>query len=76
MNEINKDTIVFSGNKKFFPDYIGDGVYICWDGVHIVLETQRDSGVETIALDPGTLGAFDRYRDYLAAKQREHAAKG
>jgi hypothetical protein len=37
--------------KKPDLTYIGDGVYASFDGWHIWLHTQRDMGVDKIALD-------------------------
>ena len=32
--------------------YIGDGVYVHFDGYHFWLYTEREDGVHTIALEP------------------------
>ena len=53
------------------PDYIGDGVYVSFDGYHIWLKTQREEGEwHTIALEPSVLEALNRY-----AKRIVEAAK-
>jgi hypothetical protein len=37
------------------PQYIGDGVYVTFDGYHFWLRTPRGNVWHEIALDPGTL---------------------
>lgn len=32
--------------------YIGDGVYASWDGMSVLLETERDNGTHYIYLEP------------------------
>jgi len=38
--------------KEFEQTYIGDGVYAQWDGMTVLLETERDNGRHYIYLDP------------------------
>ena len=46
--------------------YLGDGVYISFDGYHIWLTTEYGKGVDQkIALEPQVLEAFDKYRERL-----------
>ena len=65
-------------------DYIGDGVYLSWDGYHVVLDLRgqciawgnHGSGracpeCTTIALDPNTLKALERYCKRL----RDHVGR-
>ena len=51
-------------------DYLGDGVYVSFDGYAIVLDLRGQDGFTKIALEPSVLEAFDRYR-----KRLEHAIK-
>lgn len=63
MNEENK-----------FKDYIGDSVYVQFDGYHIILTTENgfpDDPSNTIALEPSVLEALNRY----AQRLREHFSK-
>lgn len=47
--------------------YIGDGVYVSFDGWHVVLTTVREAGheehEETIYLEPSVYLALKRYAD-------------
>ena len=57
-------------------DHIGDGVYVGWDGWHIILWTDKPEDPSTchsLAMDPYVLSAFNRYTDRLKAalKQEE-----
>lgn len=47
---------------KTSKTYLGDGVYADYDGMHIVLTTDRDGHTDTIYLDDLTVAAF---LDYL-----------
>jgi hypothetical protein len=38
--------------NEFEKVYIGDGVYAQWDGMTVLLETERDTGKHYIYLDP------------------------
>lgn len=38
--------------KKPETVYIGDGVYARWDGMTVLLETERDNGRHFIYLEP------------------------
>lgn len=49
-------------------DYLGDGVYVGFDGYHVVLWTERDRGRETIFLDAHVLQSFQSYLARLKAK--------
>lgn len=39
-------------SNEFEKLYIGDGVYACWDGMSVLLETERDNGTHYIYLEP------------------------
>ncbi len=41
--------------------YLGDGVYIYNDGWHVVLETIRDNGMNTIFLEPDMITGLIAY---------------
>ena len=42
--------------------YLGDGLYIRFDGYHFVLSTLRDNGINWIGLEPPVFDALLRYR--------------
>lgn len=44
--------------------YLGDGVYVCSDGMYIWLGTQRDTW-ETIALEPTMLNDLVDYAENI-----------
>lgn len=48
-----------------FEDYLGDGVYVSFDGDSIVLDLRGQDDFTKIALEPAVLTAFDRYRARL-----------
>lgn len=54
-----------------YRDYLGDGVYVDYDGYHIVLTTE-DGVRQTnkIALDGQVMSALDRYRERLKGMLR------
>ena len=61
-----------------YQDYLGDGVYVGWDGYHVVLWLLEPSafGPFAIALEPPLLVALQRYvGEYLPARLQEAAAK-
>jgi hypothetical protein len=39
-------------SNEFEKVYIGDGVYARWDGMTVLLETERDNGTHYIYLEP------------------------
>lgn len=41
--------------------YLGDGVYVSFDGYQIWLDTRAQDPVNRIALDPYTLAALNAY---------------
>jgi hypothetical protein len=41
--------------------YLGDGLYASFDGWQIRLRAPREDGDHIVYLEPGTLGAFERY---------------
>lgn len=45
-----------------FADYLGDGVYIDFDGYQVVLKANHhEHPTDTIALDPHVIEALQRY---------------
>ncbi len=54
-------------DKLLHKDYLGDGVYVGFDGYQIVVWVEDESclGPGAIALEDQTLEAFDRYRARL-----------
>lgn len=50
-------------NELLIRDYLGDGVYVQFDGYHIVLYLDNGYGPHSqISLEPEVLDAFDRYK--------------
>ena len=45
------------------PEYIGDGVYVTFDGWHIWLRTQREGRWDFIALEPEVLDNLIKYNE-------------
>lgn len=39
-------------SNEFEKIYIGDGVYARWDGMSVLLETERNNGTHFIYLEP------------------------
>ena len=55
-------------------DYIGDGVYVSWDGYQIVLRTEREGfGVHEIALDTRTFRNLIDYNKRLTKDLEQKA---
>lgn len=49
-------------------EYLGDGVYVHYDGYHVVLDTERASGVSVeIFLDSQVLQSLENYIKRLKA---------
>jgi hypothetical protein len=45
--------------------YIGDGVYVSFDGFQIWLRAPRDNGNHVIALEPDVFNSLVAYRQHL-----------
>jgi hypothetical protein len=45
-------------SNEFEKVYIGDGVYARWDGMTVLLETERDTGKHYIYLEPGHVASI------------------
>lgn len=71
-NPESENPIVDVIPKPPFPKrYIGDGVYVAFDGYHLVLTTENGISItNTIALEPGLLELINLYdkelREYYA----------
>lgn len=55
------DLIVLAKQKR----YLGDGLYVHFDGWHVVLTAPRESGDHYVALEPSVLENFDLYKEDL-----------
>ena len=42
--------------------YLGDGLFVHFDGYHFILETKRENGVNWVGLEPPVFDAFIQYR--------------
>jgi len=54
--------------ELIFRDYLGDGVYVGFDGCQIIMTTghhERAMADNVIAMEPTVLAALDRYRERL-----------
>lgn len=45
--------------------YIGDGVYVSFDGYHLWITTQREDGEHRIALEPETFHRLVQAREHF-----------
>jgi hypothetical protein len=50
-------------------EYLGDGLYVSFDGFQFRLWTERDSGVHEVFLDPQTLESFLAYVKHVRGEQ-------
>lgn len=50
------------------PQYIGDGVYVSFDGYQIDLFTERDGQGIHIYLEPSVWANLERFVDHLKTK--------
>lgn len=46
-------------------EYLGDGAYASFDGMHVILWAERENGWNWVALDDQVLAALDRYIERL-----------
>ena len=59
--------------KRENYSYLGDGVYVEWDGMHFVLRTgdHRDSHCDNkIYLEPYVLHALDQFKERIENKNK------
>ena len=63
--------------KRGVPNevYIGDGVYVTYDGWQIWLRTTREEGDHQIALEPETYTALVQFVERLKEKAKERASE-
>lgn len=59
--------------KEFESVYIGDGVYARWDGMSVLLETERDNGRHYIYLEPAHLENIKRLLAEYPEGRRERS---
>lgn len=52
-------------SQKKYDTYLGDGVYVSYDGFYIWLDLRDQSDSIRIALDPGVLAALDAFREQI-----------
>lgn len=58
---------------SILKDYLGDSVYVDFDGFGIIMTTENGAGpTNTIYLEPATLEALDRYKQKLIDYAKEH----
>jgi hypothetical protein len=53
--------------------YLGDGLYVSFDGWYFWLRAPRPDGEHRVAMEPDTLKAFDDYRRMIAKQLNEGA---
>jgi len=58
-----------------FKDYLGDGLYVDYDGFQIILSTDRSGETHWVALDLYTLQALDRYRERIKQHEQNETGK-
>ncbi len=59
---------------KVIEDYLGEGVYVVFDGFHFVLDLRAQPPVlpiTKIMLDPAVLDALNRFRNRINAMTSE-----
>ncbi len=55
--------------EETHQEYLGDGVYVSFDGYHILLRANDHQSKHVIALEPQVLMALDKYRENLPSWQ-------
>lgn len=48
--------------------YIGDGLYLSFDGYNVWVETEREGQMHSIALEPGMVERIASYRAEITAR--------
>jgi hypothetical protein len=49
--------------KKYSAkSYLGDGLYVSFDGYHFILSTERDNGLHWVGLEPSVVDALIEHR--------------
>ena len=54
-------------NKIIEDDYLGDGVYVSFDGYQIILDLRGQDDYTKIALEPVVFEALERYNERVQA---------
>ncbi len=54
-----------------FKSFLGDGLYVDWDGFHIRLSAERDGLTHWVGLEPEVLERFERYVVLIRAAIKE-----
>ncbi len=52
--------------KKIEDWYLGDGVWVSFDGYHIILDLRAQDTTTKIALEPPVMDALFEFRKYIA----------
>ena len=52
------------------PEYLGDGVYVSFDGYMLRLRTEGIRGIETIYLEPSVYAALVEYVERIKKESR------
>ena len=61
-----------TGYSEFYKCYIGDGVYVQYDGVHFVLTAENGyMTTNTIYLDPEVYETFEEYAKRALARHKD-----
>lgn len=55
--------------KEQAEEYLGDGLYVSFDGFMYKLRAPRIDGDHIVFLEPAILGAFDLYRQRIEGKK-------
>lgn len=58
-------------NTLLEKEYLGDGLYVGWDGFHIYLWADREHQRHWIALDPNVAANFNLWGKKLFAKLKQ-----
>lgn len=61
--------------EMYEEQYIGDGVYVAFDGYHIWLAANHP-GNRVVALEPEVMEALIRYNDHINRLRKEAHAEG
>lgn len=53
--------------KKLYLEkwYLGDGLYVHFDGYHLILSSERENGVHWVGLDPSVFHNLISYQEKL-----------
>ena len=63
---MNSMKLTLDSYKLQYQDYIGDGVYVGFDGYHIGLFAEQPEGIQRIFLDGNVSSALLRYKERIA----------